>query len=389
MTHALGPNGQLQVAKRAIVADFMAQIVEEARGEDGRTWFTLQGQTAAGRPFTVELPTDDFADDRTLQAALTQAAGARAPVRAGMAGHLRPAIQLLTNGDLRHVRRFERTGWADVEAEVEDKVKAEVEDETAPQPQPQSRPLFLIPGCEPPGVIVRLPRKLPYRLDPGADLGRGLAALEAALTSLDPWRTTVAAAALFQAPLARLAGWQGERYGLFITGRSGSLKTSVTQALLAIYGAGFLEDEFLLKLGEGATRNAIMGYAAQAHDLPLFLDNFKANTGDGARGLVNLIHNLLEGGDRERMLGARELKESRPIHCWPVFTGEDVPASDPATLARVLVVPFEWPHGADNPRLDRSPGGRGASAGRGPRLAGVAGCSCRAGGRGRGRPAVP
>ena len=58
-------------------------------------------------------------------------------------------------------------------------------------------------------MIVRLPRKLPYRLDPGADLGRGLAALEAALTSLDPWRTTVAAAALFQAPLARLAGWQG------------------------------------------------------------------------------------------------------------------------------------------------------------------------------------
>jgi hypothetical protein len=335
------------VVKRAIVADFVAQIVEEARGEDGRTWFTLQGQTAAGRPFTVELPTDDFADDRRLQAALTQAAGARAPVRAGMAGHLRPAIQLLTTGDLRHVRRFERTGWADVEAEV----KAEAEDKAGSQPQPQPRPLFLIPGREPPGVVVRLPRKLPYRLDPAADLGRGLVAFEAALTSLEPWRTTVIAAALFQAPLARRVGWQGERYGVFIIGRSGSLKTSVTQALMAIYGAGFLEDEFLLKLGEGATRNAILGYAAQAHDLPFFLDNFKANTGDGARGLVNLIHNLLEGGERERLNRAAELKESRPIHCWPVFTGEDVPASDPATLARVLVVPFEWPHGADNPRL--------------------------------------
>jgi len=161
----------------------------------------------------------------------------------------------------------------------------------------------------------------------------------------------VVAAALFQAPLARLAGWQGERYGIFITGRTGSLKTSVTQALLAIYGAGFLQDEFLLKLGEGATRNAIMGYATQTHDLPFFLDNFKANTGDGGRGLVNLIHNLLEGGDRERMLANSDVRESRPIHCWPVFTGEDVPANDPATVARVLVVPFEWPHGADNPRL--------------------------------------
>jgi hypothetical protein len=347
LTYTLSLEGQPQVVKRAVVADFMAQIVEEARGEDGRTWFTLQGQTAVGRPFTAELPTDDFADDRRLQAALTQAAGARSPVRAGMAGHLRPAIQLLTTGELRHVRRFERTGWTELEAKVE----AKAEDETEPRPQPEPQPVFLIPGHEPPGVSVRLPRKLPYRLDPSADLGRGLAAFEAALTSLEPWRTAVVAAALFQAPLARLAGWQGERYGIFIVGRSGSLKTSVTQALIAIYGAAFLEDEYLLKLGEGATRNAVMGYAAQAHDLPFFLDNFKANTGDGARGLVNLIHNLLEGGERERLNRSAELKESRPIHCWPVFTGEDVPASDPATLARVLVVPFEWPYGADNPQL--------------------------------------
>jgi len=340
LTYGLSPEGQPLVVKRAIVADFTARIVEEARGEDGRTWFTLQGQAAAGRPFTVELPTDDFADDRRLQAALTQAAGARAPVRAGMAGHLRPAIQLLTTGELRHVRRFERTGWANVADQPEPHVQVD----------PQ-HPVFLIPGREPPGAIVRLPRKLPYRLDPGADLGRGLAAFEAALTSLEPWRTTVVAAAIFEAPLARLAGWGGERYGIFITGRTGSLKTSVAQALLAIYGADFLQDEFLLKLGEGATRNAIMGYATQAHDLPFFLDNFKANTGDGGRGLVNLIHNLLEGGDRERMLGSSDVRESRPIHCWPVFTGEDVPADDPATVARVLVVPFEWPHGADNPRL--------------------------------------
>lgn len=339
-TYGLAPDGQPQVIKRSIVADFNAWIVEEARGEDGRTWFTLEGQTAAGSPFTVELPTDDFADDRRLQAALTGAAGAQAPVRAGMAGHLRPAIQLLTQGELRRVQRFERTGWTNVED------YAHSQDEHNPRP-----PAFLIPGREPAGVTVRLPRKLPYRLDPRADLGRGLAAFEAALTSLEPWRTTVVAAALFEAPLARLAGWPGERYGVFITGRSGSLKTSVTQALMAIYGAGFLADEYLLKLGEGATRNAVMGYAAQAHDLPFFLDNFKANTGDGARGLVNLIHNLLEGGDRERMLGASDIRASRPIHCWPVFTGEDVPAGDPATLARVLVVPFEWPHGRDNPQL--------------------------------------
>jgi hypothetical protein len=185
-------------------------------------------------------------------------------------------------------------------------------------------------------------------------------------------------------PLARLAGWQGERYGIFITGRSGSLKTSVTQALMAIYGAGFLEDEFLLKLGEGATRNAVMGYAAQAHDMPFFLDNFKANTGDGARGLVNLVHNLLEGGDRERMLGASELKESRPIHCWPIFTGEDVPDGDPATLARAGRAVRMAARRGQLP-AGPGPGRRSAPAGRGPRLARLAGNSCGPGGRSRSR----
>jgi len=143
LTYGLSPEGQPLVVKRTIVADFTVRIVEEARGEDSRTWFTLHGETAVGRPFTVELPTDDFADDRRLQAALTQAAGARSPVRAGMAGHLRPAIQLLTTGELRHVRRFERTGWAELEV----KAKAEVSAEDGTEPQRRSQPVFLIPAA--------------------------------------------------------------------------------------------------------------------------------------------------------------------------------------------------------------------------------------------------
>jgi hypothetical protein len=98
-----------------------------------------------------------------------------------------------------------------------------------------------------------------------------------------------------------------------------------------------------------------MNYATQAADLPLMLDNFKPNTGDGSKGFTNLVHNLSEGTDKDRMQRSRnELRDTRQIHCWPIFTGEDVPADDPATIARLLVVRFHWDAAGDNEHLTRT-----------------------------------
>lgn len=311
-----------------LVADFEARILEEARAEDGAVWFTMGGRTAQGRDFTLEISAADFAEERKLKAALLRAAGARAPIRAGQAKHLAPAIQLLTRDDLRQVRRYDRTGWAG------------------------SR--FLLPGREEEGVTIHLPRKLPYGIARDADLDRGLAAFEALIQGNSPQRTTVPIAAVFEAPLARLAGWRGERYVVFVAGRTGSLKTSWCQTLMCLYGPDFMRDERLIKWGEGATRNAIMALAAHAHDLPLLIDNYKPATGGGGRDFVNLIHNILEGGEKDRLNRAAELREARPVFCWPLVTGEDVPTNDPASLARILIVPFEWPRGRDNPTLSQA-----------------------------------
>ena len=147
---------------------------------------------------------------------------------------------------------------------------------------------------------------------------------------------------MFQAPLGKLAGWLSDRYAVFIGGRTGSLKTSFAQTLMCLYGAGFASDQYLLKFGEGATRNAILSYAEQANDMVLLIDNFKPNTGDGCRGFVNLLHNLVEGGGRERLNQRAQLQESKPIECWPLFTGEDVPVGDAASMARLLVVTVAW-----------------------------------------------
>jgi hypothetical protein len=94
-----------------------------------------------------------------------------------------------------------------------------------------------------------------------------------------------------------------------------------------------------------------MAFATNAHDMPLFIDNYKPNTGFGFHDLVNLIHNILEGGEKDRLSRASTIKESRPVHCFPIITGEDVPDHDPATLARLLLIAFEWQAGQPNEKL--------------------------------------
>lgn len=305
-----GMNGEIEVVQ---IADFAAHIAEESTGEDGAKTFTIEGKTIEGKAIRCELAADLFADERALKAALTQAAGAHAPIRAGMAKHLAPAIQLLSRKEeLRATRRYERTGWAGER--------------------------FLIPGRDLPGMKIILPSKLPYGLDPMAELALGLKAFESILRAMTPSRSTVAATIAFQAPLARLTGWRDERYALFLSGRTGTLKTSWSQALMGLYGSEFLKDSMLLKWGEGATTNALMAYAAHAHDLPLLIDNYKPNTGEGPKAFVNLIHNIIEGGEKERLTRAATLRPTKPVFCWPLITGEDVVDRDPASLARILIV---------------------------------------------------
>ena len=331
--YRLSVNPVTGLPMRSVVADFDVRITEEATAEDGRRWFVLNGQTDQARPVHVEIAAPDFTDDRLLLAALTQAAGAQAPVRVGMTKHLRPAIQELAKSTPpEQTRRYERTGWADGK--------------------------FLIPGREAAGVTISLPRKLPYAIPATADLTLGLDALGNLIQSLDPQRTTVALSAMFLAAMARRAGWENDRFALFIAGRTGSLKTSWAQTAMCLYGPLFGSDEMLHKWGQGATPNFIMGLATKVHDLPLLVDNYKPTTGGGARDFINLVHNILEGGEKGRLNRASEMRDTKPVFTFPIFTGEDVPPDDSAALARVLVVPFEWQHGQDNPTLARAQAAR-------------------------------
>jgi Domain of unknown function (DUF3854) len=316
------------------VADFTARIAEDIVAEDGIRSFVVKGSTIHGSDFSLEVPGRDFMDDRTLKAVIGDAAGPRAPVYAGMHKHLGPAIQLLTPAEVRHLKRYDRTGWSDGR--------------------------FLIPGREPEDTSIRLPRKLPYQIDTTADLDVGLFTLQCLLNAMTAsprpeaklaTQTTIVLTTMFQAPLAALVNWRNERYGIFIKGKSGSFKTSVSQVAMSLYGVDFMQDHLLIKLGQGATTNAAMALATHAHDLPLLIDNYKPSTGGGAKDLINLIHNILEGGEKDRLRRSADLRETKPVFCWPIFTGEDIPDHDAATAARLLIVPFAWEPGTPNGNL--------------------------------------
>ncbi len=311
------------------VCDFEGQISEQITDENGQRSFRVHGVAVRGGPFEVTLDAEDFGNDRKLRATLDAAAGGKDPVRAGMSKHLGPAIKLLTEDEMRDIKRYTRTGWQTGDCKK-----------------------FLVRGLEQDGTVIQLPRKLPYHIDKNADLRTGLVALDNLIECLEPARTTVLLAAIFQAPLMRLIdGWSNERYGVFVSGRTGSFKTSIAQVAMSIYGTGFMRDELLVKWGEGATSNAMMGMAVHASDMPFLIDNFKPSTGGGVNSFIGLVHNIVEGGEKDRLNRASELRDTRPIFCLPICTGEDVPDSDPASLARILIVPFPWQRGQDNPKL--------------------------------------
>lgn len=309
------------------ICDYTARIVEEITDEDGEKTFTIVGSGLRGGPYRMEISASEFGEERRLRAQLTAAVGALDGVYNKMGSHLQPAIQKVSDKrEMQAVKRFNRVGWLNNH--------------------------FLFPGRMPGNWRIDLYRQLPYGI-PAANvtLNEALPIFEQLIVSVKPQISTPVLAMMLQATIHRIVGWN-KRYGVFIQGRTGSLKTSWSQVAMAIFGEGWNDDSNLMKWGEGATRNSLMHIAAHAHDMTILIDNYKPNTGGGQKDFENLIQNLIEGGDKIRMQRSRnELRESKPVHCFPLFTGEDQPSEDAASLVRILLIAFEWQPGTPNDDL--------------------------------------
>jgi hypothetical protein len=334
--------GGAEVVTRTPIADFSAcvQAEEVTQGEreggpgdaDGGRWFHVKGHTISGQLFGLRLSAEILGDPRVLRTAFIRALGAAAVIYPRMEAHLGVALLKCAPQPPRVIRRYERLGWTAADG-------------------------FVIPGCLPPDVTLA-PVEAPYRLDSQADPARGQAAVAALLCSHDVRRTTVAAMAAFTPALARPAGWHRLRYALFVAGATGSLKTSWCMALMGLWGREFTEGHGFTKFGErGGSIVAVLGAAAVAGDLPLFIDNYKPQIAGASNEFVALVAALLEGDDKQRLERTGErLRRRRAVTAWPLITGEDAPGDDASTLARTLIVPFEWRPGALNRALTEAQG---------------------------------
>jgi primase-polymerase (primpol)-like protein len=321
--------GEKEDGELKLVADLSATIVAENTEEDGASFYQVKGKTRRGRTFDVEMDAQRFNDPKYISSTLKNAAGAGCILYAGMEKHLGPSIDSFTDFDaLEYSRRFSRVGWTRDGSE------------------------FIIPGREPEDVVIQLRGKLPYEITPGADLEAGLVAFKSLIEAQRVSATTVCLAHILAAPMALPANWRDDKYALFIAGRTGSFKSAWATVAMCIFGPRFAREENLVKFGHGATLNAMMALMVKACDVPFLVDNYKPNTGKGEDDLRNLIHAALEGGEKDRLNRNAQLRESNPIHCWPLFTGEDVPDKDAASLARALVVHFDW-LGEENPMLTK------------------------------------
>ena len=78
----------------------------------------------------------------------------------------------------------------------------------------------------------------------------------------------------------------------------------------------------------------------------LFIDNYKPNTGL-ASPAVNLIHNIFGRRRKDPADPRRHHQPARPVHCFQSSPARRCP-TDHATLARLLLIAFEWQAGQPN-----------------------------------------
>jgi hypothetical protein len=290
------------------ICDGYCCITEETRDEIGEASFTVEGRGSKdGHVFKFDITGRDFSDKRKLKAALVAHFGARNRVK-DLTGDI---IQSLTL-DVKKLTLITSPRWIDGR--------------------------LAVPGLDGTGFKFDLSRRVPANLSTGEN-ERGLAALRLILDTWPAENSAILIAADLASPVC--GRWfPGDRFGLALVGTTGrGLKTEALKHVMAVYGAGFLSEESLLRWGEGATNNAMLAIASACGCLPTGIDNYKATHRDGASKFVSVVHTILEGRERERLNRNAELRETREYASTLLVTGEDLP-EEASTVARLL--PVEW-----------------------------------------------
>jgi len=286
----------------AWISDCAVHIHTETKAE-GETEFTFYGGGAVDkRTVKFTMSASDLANSQKFKAALINAFGAENKV-----GKLSFEMVQRISENVRLLKRVEVPCW----------------DGSTP----------LIPGADlAENVEYRLAKKTPAEVYDG-DIDAAKHCLRN-LLGIHKYAPILVTEILGSPAYARW--FPNDRSGVAMWGGTGSRKTSGMLACMSIYGVGYSDKDRLLKSDEQAsTANACGDIAAASGIMPQSYDNVKTVDDKQMKKYVGFIHNVLEGGEKDRSKKDGGVRDTRPYLCTLIITGEVRP-QEASTTARIL-----------------------------------------------------
>jgi hypothetical protein len=311
------------------IANYQARIVETIYMCDGQDTSAIQRlalQTPSGQRLTIDIPADEWADDKRARQAVR--VGLREGTFDDDPREVLRAIRLLSNhGDAPPTRMvYTATGWEQINgvwhfltsdgainsSGITTNVRAEIDTEA--------------PGNH-------------YALCGVGDAAEGARAwLRFLRGEVCPQPLAMVLAAQAVLPLIHRFAGNAARSMTWIYHQSGSLKTALVRAsILALYGPAFTavraDGAPITKWDATGTALGLVVYYFR--DLPVLVDDYK-------QGIIapdqfkRFLHNYSEGTGRSRATKHLGLERTRQARCIVFSTAEDIPVGDTGIQARLL-----------------------------------------------------
>lgn len=312
-----------------------ARIIEETINDDGSNDptmdFVLTGELATGQKLPkITVPSAEYAAMKW-----TANWGSRFIIGAGRStmDHLRAAVQHLSGSPYRRTI-YTHTGWRKINGEMVYLTSAGalgIDDNKIQVDLKMGRPDTNMARYSLPLIPTDVKKAMEL--------------------SLSFWNVTDQAitipiwAAMYLAPLSPFLNID---FGLWVHGKTGSMKSSIVAAAMAHHGAWQGKDaKIFLPANFQSTSNSILMNSFQAKDEPLVIDDFAPGASakevrERDQTATNLLRSVGNKAARGRMRDGRHFQADFPPRCLAIITAEDLPPTA-SIMARGIGIRVQMP----------------------------------------------
>lgn len=275
-----------------------------------------------GKEIVARMPSAKSSESGQVASTIKAVVGPRFTISAKGHNHLIPAIEWLTKEkEMEEIVEVARTGWLQLDDEL----------------------VYVTPGgcvgALPANYQVALPAGLErYAIKDGGDeaFKQGLEGLlNGLMPAFDLSLTMPMVAFALLPPMARFIP-EGTKFVLHLVGETGSLKTTTSKILMALYG------DFANKPPMGSWRstvNALEKMFFWIEDCLGMIDDYKPRIVK-LWEFVDLIQRYADGNGRDRMARDTSIRRREAMRGWMLSTGEDMPQGESSALARMVSLRF-------------------------------------------------